>query len=73
MQFGILTAHEFGQTKEVEFGETKAPPQHPPTSLINPATKKPDKAFQHEMGFRVIIIQKLLYHAAPYIRVYLQF
>ena len=26
MQFGILTASEFGQTKKVEFGETKAPP-----------------------------------------------
>ena len=25
IQFGILTAYEFGETKEVEFGETKAP------------------------------------------------
>ena len=25
MQFGILTAYEFGESKEVEFGETKAP------------------------------------------------
>ena len=27
MQFGILTAYEFGETKEVAFGETKAPPK----------------------------------------------
>ena len=25
IQFGILTAYEFGETKEVEFGEAKAP------------------------------------------------
>ena len=27
IQFRILTAYEFGETKEVEFGETKAPPK----------------------------------------------
>ena len=26
IQLGILSAYEFGQTKEEEFGETKAPP-----------------------------------------------
>ena len=25
IQFGILTAYEFGETNKVEFGETKAP------------------------------------------------
>ena len=28
IHFGIRIAYEFGQTKEVEFGETKAPQQY---------------------------------------------